>query len=285
MSVKNPPVFTDEEARDYQPWSLPGFDDGRVLPSAEKEARDRRQHTVEDEAQNEIIEEVEGDDVEFSPLTAEELQAITDEAEREGREKGHAEGLAAGHAEGFERGYQEGLQKANEDSSRKLSQQVEQLQQLAQSLITPLAEQQSEVERILVDSICALTRQLVKRELQIDSGDVLAAVQKALAALPVGADNITLYLNPDDLAMVETYAQEQHQSWSFAGDAQQIPGGCRIQARSSLVDYTVESQLDELLTQFANKQLASGNPLEDESAPINGANNKLPEEDAPDVGS
>lgn len=258
MSAKNPSLIAAEDAGDYQPWTLPGFDDGQVLPSAEKEARDRRQQGAVEEPTEEIIEEVDGEGMAFSPLTADELQAITDEAEREGREKGHADGLASGHAEGFERGFQEGLQKASEDSARKLAEQIAQLQQIAQSLVAPMEQQQQEIERVVVDFVCALTRQVVKRELLTDSSDIVATVQKALSALPVGADDITLYLNPDDLALVETYAEEQHKSWKFIGDNQLLPGGCKIQATSSLVDYSVETQLQELLEQFVNKQLASG---------------------------
>lgn len=258
MSAKNPSFITAEDAGDYQPWALPGFDDGRVLPSAEKEARDRGLQGATEQPSEEIIEEVDGEGMHFSPLTADELQAITDEAEREGRDKGHAEGLANGHAEGFERGFQEGLQKASEDSARKLAEQVSQLQQIAQHLIAPMEQQQQEIEQVIVDFVSALTRQLVKRELLTDSGDIVSTVQKALSALPLGAEHITLYLNPDDLALVETYAEEQHKSWKFIGDRELLPGGCKIETNSSLVDYSVETQLHDMLEQFANKQLSNG---------------------------
>ncbi|GAA5316900.1 MAG: flagellar assembly protein FliH [Candidatus Pelagadaptatus aseana] len=267
MSSKMPVLITAEEAADYQAWSLPGFDgDGNVLPTAEKEARDRQSDAITEpeetpqaepavEEHQEIIEDVTAEEVSFSPITAEELQAITDAAEQEGFAKGKAEGVVSGHKEGLDRGYQEGLKKAQVEAAQKLNEQVGQLQAIAQSLMQPIAEQQHQIERMLVDFTCALTRQLVERELTTDSSHVLITVKEALAALPVGAENITLFLNPDDLALVESYAERQGEKWQFIGDADLLPGGCRLKTEASLVDYSVESQLSELLQLFKNKQL------------------------------
>ena len=78
----------------------------------------------------------------------------------------------------------------------------------------------------------------------------------------MGAKNIRITLNPDDLAAVETYAEEQQLDWKFMGDSKLQPGGCRIETPESRVDYSVSTRLQTVLEQFVTKQLAGS---EDES--------------------
>jgi hypothetical protein len=112
-----------------------------------------------------------------------------------------------------------------------------------------------------------LTRKIVKRELQIDSGDILNVVKQAVAALPVGAKNLRLTLNPDDLAMIESYAEEKQLGWQFYGDADLTPGGCHIETEESQVDFSVESQMEALLEQFLTRQLSQTSNLDPEQNP------------------
>ncbi|NIB43215.1 flagellar assembly protein FliH [Pseudomaricurvus alkylphenolicus] len=250
MSGNNPNRIASEDLQDCNPWLLPDVS-GKVIPSAEKEAADRERH------QGEVIEDVSGEEVSYAPMTADELQALTDAAEKEGFDKGHAEGLAQGQAEGHKQGYEQGLQQAQQESAKVLDDQVGRLLQIAEALMAPIGDQEQQLEHLLLSYVTRLTRQLVERELQMDSAHILSVVQRAVAALPSGSKHLKVILNPDDLALVEAYAEETQKDWGFRGDAQLSPGGCRIETDNSLVDFSVESRIDAMLEQFLDRQLIS----------------------------
>lgn len=254
-----------EDADSVTAWVLPPVsDNGRILSSAEKEARERRARLLRRE--QETIETVEIPQ-EAPPqvgMTAEEMQAIFDSAEKDGFEQGHKEGFAKGNSEGFEAGRQQGLM----EMRAQLVAEQQRFQKLANALLEPLAAQDDDVENLLLDVICTLTQSVVQRELLTDSTHITALVKSAIDALPIGSKNIRVCLNPDDLAAVERYAAEQQLAWQFFGDAELMPGGCRIETPDSRVDFSVSSRLQTLLEQFVAKQLASAEVLDEYEASL-----------------
>lgn len=244
-----------EAVEQVSTWMLPPVsDNGRVLSSAEKEARERRERLLRRE--QEKIEVVEMPVEEQPPqigMTAEEMQAIFDAAEKDGFEQGHQEGFAKGNTEGYEAGRQQGLKEMH----AQLVAEQQRFQALANVLLDPIQSQDNDLELMLLDVICTLTQSVVQREVQTDSSQILALVRSAVDALPVGSKNIRVCLNPDDLAAIETYAAEQQLEWRFLGDAELLPGGCRVETPESRVDFSVSSRLKTVLEQFISKQLAA----------------------------
>ncbi|WP_111640536.1 flagellar assembly protein FliH [Marinimicrobium alkaliphilum] len=240
-----------EDAADYRSWHLPLIDDnGKVLSSAEKEARDRAQAKVRQQAEK--VEEAELDQGSSAGISAQELGAIVEQAEKEGFEQGREAGFEKGQAEGYEAGQQQGLM----EMRQQLVAEQQRFAQLAEALLKPLQEQDDDLEKVLVDTLCTLTRSVVQRELQTDSGEIVSLVRHAIDALPAGADNLQITLNPDDLASVEDYAEEHKLEWRFSANADMLPGGCEVRSAISRVDYSAERRLAEVLEQFANKQFS-----------------------------
>lgn len=260
MEKKLPNRIPAEEVGEYQTWRIPLINDnGNVLPSAEKEEREREQEELQ--RQGESIEDVELPDAEPKQgMTAQEMQEIIEAAEKDGFAQGHKEGFDKGMAEGYEAGQQQGLMEMRQH----LVTEQQRFQKLAQALLDPIGEQDSDLEKLLLNVVCTLTESVVQRELLTDSSHILSLVKAAVDALPVGSNNLRIILNPDDLAAVETYAQEQQLDWQFIGDAQLTPGGCRIETSESRVDFSVEKRLQTVLSQFINKQLADTRPAEDD---------------------
>lgn len=252
MTQKLPPNrIPAESMTDYQAWRLPIIDDnGRVLSSAEKEAKDKQ--AAQEKRDNESIEDINMPSAGQVGMTAQDMQEIFDTAEKEGFAQGHKEGLEKGQAEGFAAGQQQGLMEMREQ----LTLEQERFQTLISALTQPMLDQDRDIEKMLVDTICTLTRSVVQRELLIDSSHILALVQAAVAALPIGSKNLRVFLNPQDLAAVEYYANAQQLDWTFIGDALLPAGGCRVETAESRVDFTVAQRLKTLLDQFVNKQLA-----------------------------
>ena len=143
---------------------------------------------------------------------------------------------------------------------QQLTEETERLTMVANTLHHPLEVQDDALEFLLLQTVKKLATALVRRELQTDSGHILSVVKEAVAALPVGSKNLSLYLNPDDLALVENYAEEQKKDWTFVGDAELLPGGCRLETKESLVDFSVETHMQTLLQEFESKQLAAEEP-------------------------
>jgi len=256
MILKNQPNrIPAEEAGSFQTWHLPPVGaKGAVLPSAEKEAKE-----IEAEALQQSAESVE--DIELPPgvpntgMTAQEMQEIFDEAERDGFAQGHKDGYEKGMTEGMAEGYEAGQQKGLMEMRQQLVAEQQRFQKLAEALLQPLRAQDDDLEKMLLDIVCTLTQSVVQRELTTDSSHIVELVKAAVEALPVGSRNLRICLNPDDLAAVETYAKEQQLEWRFFGDAQLSPGGCRVEAPNSRVDFSVANRLKSVLEQFVNKQL------------------------------
>lgn len=254
MTQKQPPKrIPAEEMTDYKTWKIPLIDDnGRVLSTAEKEAKERREAQLKRD--KETIEDVNLPVHARGGMSAQEMQKIFDEAEKDGFAQGHKEGMEKGRAEGYEAGQQQGLMEMRQQM---VAEQIR-FQALAQALLNPMQEQDNDIEKMLLDIICTLTKSVVQREIITDSSQILTLVKTAVAALPVGSKNVRVCLNPDDLAAVETYAEEQQLDWKFWGDINLEPGGCRIETTESRVDFSVAQRLQTVLEQFVNKQLGGG---------------------------
>ncbi|GGY68373.1 flagellar assembly protein FliH [Cellvibrio zantedeschiae] len=259
-SKSMPGRIASENLGEVTSWMLPPVDDtGKVLSSAEKEARMRREKLLQQG--KEKIETVEIPAQQKTGMTAQEMQEIFDAAEKDGFAQGHAEGLEKGRSDGYEAGRQQGLM----EMRAQLTLEQQRFQSIANSLLNPLTAQDNDIENMLLDVICSLTQSVIQRELVTDSSHILELVKTAVEALPVGSKNIRISLNPDDLAVVETYAADQQLDWKFFGDIQLQPGGCRVETPESRVDFSVSQRLQTVLEQFLTGQLAQLDGADDSS--------------------
>ncbi|RYY74711.1 MAG: flagellar assembly protein FliH [Gammaproteobacteria bacterium] len=250
-SKSMPGRIASENLGEVKSWLLPPVDDsGRVLSSAEKEARIRREKLLQQG--KEKIETVEIPAQQKTGMTAQEMQDIFDTAEKDGFAQGHATGMEQGKSDGYEAGRQQGLM----EMRAQLSLEQQRFHKITNALLNPLTAQDNDVENMLLDIICSLTQSVIQRELVTDSSNILALVKTAVDALPIGSKNIRVSLNPDDLAAIETYATEQQLDWKFFGDNQLQPGGCKIETPESRVDFSVSQRLQTVLAQFLTGQLA-----------------------------
>ncbi len=256
MSKKLANLIPAEEVDHAERWSLPQMDgDSPRIKSANKERRERQR--LEKQRADEIIEDVTVDDLPPSVMTAEQMQEITEAAEKEGFAKGREEGLIAGKEEGYKAGQQQGLK----EMKASLTQQQTRFSQIANALFSPVETQDNELEQALLASVISIASGVIKRELYADSSHVLSLVQEAVAALPAGAKNIRVLLHSDDLTMMEQFVAQESPSgamdWQLFADDKLSPGGCRVESEQSLVDYSVEKRMSEILRDFASKQLGA----------------------------
>jgi flagellar assembly protein FliH len=159
-------------------------------------------------------------------MTAKELEALQEQAYREGLEQGRAAGLERGRAE--------------------IEAAVKDLNTIMAGLCQPFEDLDDTVEQQLVQLAIIVARQLIRRELRTDPGQIIAVVREALSALPVASRNTQLYLHPEDAELVRgalSGGSNADLSWEIIEDPVLTRGGCRVRADNSFIDATVEKRL------------------------------------------
>ncbi|NLC00593.1 MAG: flagellar assembly protein FliH, partial [Pseudomonas formosensis] len=86
------------------------------------------------------------------------------------------------------------------------------------------------------------------------SSQIRQVLRGALKALPVGAEQIRIYLNPTDFETVRAIRERHEESWRLLEDDQLLPGGCRVEAEHSQVDASRETRLQQVIQQLHDQR-------------------------------
>ncbi|QSP94407.1 flagellar assembly protein FliH [Marinobacter salinisoli] len=237
------------------------------IPKEQLTAYERWELPLLDERGNEIGREEER---RVKPLTAAEISEIREAAREdgynegrdqgyqvglaEGREQGLEEGRSAGTDEGREHGLQQGLADAKQDVDARL----ERLEHLMGELLLPIRRHDDEIESALLNLTVTLARSVLLRELSLDTTHIQQVVRRALGALPPTADNVRIHIHSQDADLVRQVAARLDTPASVVADDRLTPGGCRVETRQSLVDFSVEKRFQQSLQAMLADQ-ASGN--------------------------
>ncbi|TLG91318.1 flagellar assembly protein FliH [Pseudomonas edaphica] len=209
-------------------WSLPSFDPHVPKPEPEP--------LVETPVE---MEEVPLDEVQ--PLTLEELEAIRQEA--------YNEGFAAGEKDGF----RSTTLKVRQEAEEALGVKLASLERLMGTLFDPIAEQDSQIEKAMVGLVEHIARQVIQRELVLDSGHIESVMREALKLLPLGVGNVRLYINPQDFEQVKALRERHEETWRIVEDAALLPGGCRVETEHSRIDATVETRISQIMAKLLDQ--------------------------------
>ncbi|MDO8273132.1 MAG: flagellar assembly protein FliH [Gammaproteobacteria bacterium] len=194
-----------------------------------------------------------------------------DEGYQEGLQKGRQEGIAEGRKSGFEQGQKDGIAQGEQQGLKRAQHQIDaklaQLDELMLHIFHALNEQDYKLEQALLNLVTGVASAVIGRELEINSTHILQVVREALMALPPSRDNVRVFVNPADVALLEEARARNGDNWRALPDASVTAGGCRIETEQSLVDFTVESRFKAMLAQVLDKQL-TGKPALLEVEPI-----------------
>ena len=161
------------------------------------------------------------------------------------------------------------------------------LEQLMTHLFEPIAEQDTQIEKSLVDLVQHITRQVIQRELAIDSTQIEHVMREALKLLPLGVGNVRLYINPQDFEQVKALRERHEETWRIVEDESLLPGGCRVETEHSRIDATVETRIarvmDKLFDQLHEQALHPAAPDLSLELPIEGKPAVAPAPDVPDA--
>lgn len=214
-------VISKEQLTAYERWELPNVSRGDPGGDPAPDPDDAGEVIDDPEQIAELI-------------TAEKLEEIQRQAYEEGFELGRKEG------------YQHGQKEVVAEAQR--------LRQVVGSLAEPLEDVDEEVERELVALALEVARQLIRRELRTDPGQVVAVVREALSALPADSLKVQVFLHPDDAALVRNSLslgeEEDQQPWRILEDPVLTRGGARVVTENSRIDATVEKRLAAVIAQL-----------------------------------
>ena len=163
-------------------------------------------------------------------LTAAQIEKIQKQAYEEGFKEGHQAGYKSGEAD--------------------LKNDLRQLNSIMGLLEKPLQDLDQEIVQQMLELTTIIAGQVIRRELRADPGQVIAVVRACLKDLPIAARKITIYVHPDDAALIRgAFSVDAlvEQNWQIAEDPVMTRGGCRIEAENSKIDASVEQQLNRVI--------------------------------------
>jgi flagellar assembly protein FliH len=180
------------------------------------------------------------------PMTAEAIEKIQKQAYKEA------------YDEGLAKGYKEGMTK----SKAELESHIQLLQKALSALGKPFAELDQEVEQQLTELAITIARQLVRREIKTDPGQIIAIVREAILVLPSAAKKIYVYLHPEDLELVKTKlsASEPESYWRLMEDPTLSRGDCKVMTDTSTIDATVERRLSSIVASLLGGEREQDSP-------------------------
>jgi len=235
------------------------------IPKEDLTAYEKWELPLLDQQGNEVAREEERD---VKPLTAGDIEAIRqagwDDGQADGRahgiKEGHAEGVALGRKDGLEAGKAEGHKKALETTRTEVNAKLARLESVMAELLDPIQRHEDELETALVNLTTVLSRAVIFRELSLDSSHIERIVRQAMASLPSTRENVKVRVNPKDSEWVREVAGRFEAETSIIDDATILPGGCRVETRHSLVDFTVEKRFQKAVQGMLDQQLSSDQP-------------------------
>jgi len=170
-------------------------------------------------------------------------------------------GLDAARQEEVARGYEEGLNAGRAElrsQTEALEAKVARVDEILRQLSRPLAAMEDEVEQQLVLLALAVGKQLARRELKADPGQIAALIREAVGRLPAAAREVRVHLHPEDAAAIaERLATAgQERAWTVVEDPTLTRGGCLVRSESSQIDARLESRVNAIVSSMLGEERA-----------------------------
>lgn len=199
---------------------------------------------------SEVVEESEATQM----LTVEQIEAMQkqayDEAFEQGRQQGYQQGLKQGYEKGHQQGLETGRKEGYEESQHLLKKQVSELNSLLEALAEPFKKLDEQVEAELIKLVIAIAKHIIRREIKLDPGQIVAVIREAINVLPLATQKITLNLHPEDAELVRSILKldENPPPWILKDNPLISRGGCIVETDASTVDASLEKRLSAVVT-------------------------------------
>lgn len=187
------------------------------------------------------------------------LQAALAEGFQEGLskgyEQGHASGLQNGQAEARQAAQREGHAEGFAEGRREVLARIDGPLQAAESLTAHLQQLQHDYQvalrREVVELVERVARQVIRAELTLRPGQLLALVDETVSAMPPAREGVEVFLNPQDLERLIELAPERLKAWRLHADASLEGGECRVVAGGREADAGCRQRLAACMEQVS----------------------------------
>lgn len=190
-------------------------------------------------------------------LTAEKLEAIQNQAYQQAYEEGFAKGFADGQDKG----------------KQSLAALLAVIEKSAAQIETPLEQLDNLVVDQMVELVVAITRQLIRREMKTEPGEIVAVVREAVSLLPVSENRINISLHPEDVALLNDIFQSKSDTehWHFVEDIALQRGDCKISTAFSTIDASLDTRLFSIVNKLWGGEREHDNAVTQNHIPQNSA--------------
>lgn len=154
----------------------------------------------------------------------------------------------------YNEGFESGQKKGFEQKKHELEQQLASLRSIIELLAEPLKELDDDVVSQLAHLSMTVAKQVVRRELHTEEGEIVGIVREAMTALPASTRKIILNIHPDDGDIIRSAfslgdeTDSEDMRWKLVEDPIITRGGCIISSENSRIDATVEGRLNRIIS-------------------------------------
>ncbi|MEI7591343.1 MAG: FliH/SctL family protein [Deltaproteobacteria bacterium] len=156
------------------------------------------------------------------------------------------------HEVGCEAAFRKGFQEANDLLAQQILEQRAEIAQLQDSVFVSLGKQvesiNHQVSQMLPDLVIEITRRVLAG-IEPDAETVRRIIAETLAEIAPGSTDVEIWLNPKDLALVESLDQALEQKFpgiKLSADPELIPGDCRAKSRFGAIDARIFTKLQNI---------------------------------------
>ena len=149
-------------------------------------------------------------------------------------------------------GYEVGLNQAQQT----LSEYHQTFEAIFSSFDQALKLIDDDVIQSITQLAIAISKQIIRRELQINSEQVVSVVREAIKLLPLDKSRLVVHLNPSDIEVVQKVfnQDETDHSFSLSEDPSIQRGGCKLSTEDSIIDATIDSQVAQIAAKILGSQ-------------------------------
>lgn len=172
--------------------------------------------------------------------------------------KDEVQDLATLRKEAYAQGYTEGLEKGTLQAQAETNRKLEALEALLEAMAKPYEDINQQTLDSLAKLAGKIARCLVKRELRTEPEAIIALVRDTVGILNSSAEKINVHLNPADSVLIQsiTRSTSEKSRWKLIDDPLIPRGDCRVTSRDSLVDGSLMSRINTVITQFQGDERA-----------------------------
>ena len=179
-----------------------------------------------------------------------------EESEQVRLDRAWADGHASGLAQGLADATLQGNQKLDDFVQGQGAETARSLAELLTAMQIRLTQVEQDMAQQVLALACGLAKQIVRRELAVDTAALNPVIREALGMLVMDGRAAVIKLHPLDLVVLQAPLQEALASPTLAWlpDASVERGGCRVESGGTVIDGTLSKRWERAV---ANLGLAS----------------------------